>query len=161
MSFFSRIWFLTWFSDLYNNNNKIKDNKVMKLTKNFALKEFRCRDGSDVPDEMMENVELLAENLQVLRDRLRVPIRIISGYRSPKYNTRIGGARKSQHMSAKAADIKIDGMTPREVKEVVEELISEGEMMQGGVGLYTTFVHYDVRGRKARWTGKGVKDDRP
>ena len=62
-------------------------------------------------------------------------------------------------MSARAGDIKIKGMTPKEVKEVIEELISKGEMVQGGVGLYTTFVHYDVRGRKARWKGKGVKDD--
>ena len=131
----------------------------MQLTDNFALREFRCRDGSDVPEELMENVQLLADNLQVLRDRLRVPITVISGYRTKKYNTKIGGARRSQHMTAKAGDIKVAGMTPREVKEVIEELIEEGEMVQGGVGLYTTFVHYDVRGRKARWKGKGVKDD--
>ena len=130
-----------------------------KLTENFKLSEFKCRDGSNVPDELMENVELLAENLQVLRDRVGKPIHVISGYRSPKYNRKIGGARRSQHMSARAGDIKIKGMTPKEVKEVIEELISKGEMAQGGVGLYTTFVHYDVRGRKARWKGKGVKDD--
>ena len=133
----------------------------MQLTNNFALREFRCRDGSDVPEELMENVQLLADNLQVLRDRLGVPITVISGYRTKKYNTKIGGARRSQHMTAKAGDIIIPGMTPREVKEVIEELIEEGEMMQGGVGLYTSFVHYDVRGRKTRWKGKGVKDYRP
>ena len=130
-----------------------------QLTKNFNLSEFRCRDGSDVPDELMQNAQCLAENLQVLRDNLGKPIHVISGYRSPKYNRKIGGARRSQHMSAKAGDIKIKGMTPKEVKEAIEELISKGEMVQGGVGLYTTFVHYDVRGRKARWKGKGVKDD--
>ena len=130
-----------------------------QLTKNFNLSEFRCRDGSDVPDEFMPNVQRLAENLQVLRDHLGKPIHVISGYRSPKYNRKIGGARRSQHMSASAGDIKIKGMTPKEVKEAIEGLISKGEMVQGGVGLYTTFVHYDVRGRKARWKGKGVKDD--
>ena len=130
-----------------------------QLTKNFKLSEFRCRDGTDVPEESMPNVQCLAENLQVLRDHLGKPIHVISGYRSPKYNRKIGGARRSQHMSARAGDIKIKGMTPKEIKEVIEELISKGEMVQGGVGLYTTFVHYDVRGRKARWKGKGVKDD--
>ncbi len=133
----------------------------MKLEENFSLSEFKCRDGSDVPDELMDNVCLLAKNLQVLRDHVGRPVRIISGYRSPKYNRKIGGARKSQHMVAKAADIKIKGMTPAEVKAVIVELIKEGKMHVGGIGLYTTFTHYDVRGWNARWYGKGVKDDRP
>jgi predicted transcriptional regulator len=52
------------------------------------------------------------------------------------------------------------GVTPRELKEVIEKLIKDGLIVKGGVGLYKTFVHYDVRGRNARWLGKGVKDDR-
>jgi len=132
----------------------------MKLEKNFNLSEFCCRDGTPVPEEHMESVKKLARNLQVLRDFIGRPIRIISGYRSPKYNTKIGGARRSQHMLSKAADIKIAGMTPKEVKEIIEHLIKDGEMDKGGVGLYTTFTHYDIRGRNARWYGTGVKDDR-
>ena len=130
------------------------------ITNNFSLREFRCKDGTDVPDELRENIILLCENLQILRDHIGKPIRIISGYRSPKYNRRIGGARRSQHMTAKAADLRVSGMTPHELKQAIETLIKEGKMMKGGVGLYTTFTHYDVRGRNARWRGKGVKDDR-
>ena len=133
----------------------------MKLTKNFSLWEFKCRDGSNVPAEYMDNVVKLADNLQVLRDVVGKPIRVISGYRSPKYNRRSGGARKSQHMKAKAADIKISGMTPVEVKELIVSLIKEGKMHKGGIGLYKTFTHYDTRGWNARWYGRGVKDDRP
>ena len=131
----------------------------MRLEKNFILSEFKCKDGSDVPDSMLDNVKLLAKNLQVLRDEIGKPIRVISGYRSPKYNRKIGGARKSQHMTSKAADIKIKGMTPAEVKRTIVRLIKEGKMMSGGIGLYRTFTHYDVRGRNARWYGRGVKDD--
>ena len=131
-----------------------------KLTANFSVSEFRCRDGSGVPDELQDNVQLLADNLQVVRDLLGKPIRIISGYRSPAYNLKIDGARRSQHMLAKAADIKVAGMTPTEVKAVIEGLIAEGKMEKGGIGLYQTFTHYDVRGRNARWHGKGMKDDR-
>ena len=131
----------------------------MRLEKNFILSEFKCKDGSDVPDAMLDNVKLLAKNLQVLRDEIGKPIRVISGYRSPKYNRKIGGARKSQHMTSKAADIKIKGMTPAEVKSTIVRLIKEGKMMSGGIGLYRTFTHYDVRGRNARWYGRGVKDD--
>jgi hypothetical protein len=132
-----------------------------QLTKNFKLKEFTCRDGTSVPSEYLDNVQLLAENLQVLRDYVQEPIRVISGYRTKKYNTRINGARRSQHMLAKAGDIKIKSMKPREVHELILKLIREGKMMAGGVGIYRTFVHYDVRGYNARWTGKGVKDDKP
>ena len=39
----------------------------MKLSDNFSLSEFRCNDGTDVPDEYMDNVRKLAENLQILR----------------------------------------------------------------------------------------------
>ena len=133
----------------------------MKLAENFSLWEFKCKDGTNVPDEYMGNVQKLADNLQVLRDAVGKPIRVISGYRSPKYNRRIGGARKSQHMTAKAADIKISGMSPSEVKDLIVSLIKEGKMDKGGIGLYRTFTHYDIRGWNARWYGKGVKDDRP
>jgi uncharacterized protein YcbK (DUF882 family) len=132
----------------------------MKLTKNFNLKEFRCRDGSDVPEELLGNVQELADNLQIIREHIGKPIRVISGYRSKSYNRRIDGARRSQHMLAKAADIKISGMSPSEVKEIIVSLIKEGKIKSGGIGLYRTFTHYDTRGRNARWYGKGVKDDR-
>lgn len=130
----------------------------MKLTENFSLREFRCKDGSDVPEDLIENVQELADNLQVLREHIDLPIVVISGYRSPEYNKKIGGARRSQHMSAKAADIIVRDMTPKEVKEVIVQLIKDGKMKSGGIGLYTTFTHYDVRGRNARWYGSGVKD---
>jgi len=133
----------------------------MKLTDNFSLREFRCRDGSDVPEEYMDHVQELAENLQVLREHIQRPIVVISGYRSPTYNKKIKGARRSQHMLAKAADIIVSGMTPEEVKSAIVELISEGKMKKGGIGLYTTFTHYDVRGFNRRWYGTGVKDSQP
>ena len=131
------------------------------LSKNFKKSEFKCRDGTNVPGELMENLKELVENLQVVRATIGKPIHVISGYRTPKYNRRIGGARRSQHMKAKAADIRIRGMIPIEVRSVILKLIREGTIKKGGVGLYKTFVHYDVRGFNARWKGKGVKDDRP
>ena len=130
----------------------------MKLTKNFSLHEFKCRDGTVVPEEYMENVQELAENLQVLREHIGKPIIVISGYRSPAYNRKIDGARRSQHLVAKAGDLIVNGMTPDEVKEAIVHLIKEGKMKKGGVGLYTHFTHYDVRGFNRRWYGKGIKD---
>ncbi len=123
----------------------------MKLTKNFHLNEFACRDGSETPCEVAINLKELALNLQVLRDDFKKPISINSGYRSPAYNKRIGGATKSQHLYGNAADIVIGGVTPLQVHSRIEQLIKDGKMKNGGLGIYNTFVHYDVRDTPARW----------
>ena len=124
-----------------------------QLTPNFNIKEWQCHDGTDVPYSLVDNVKECAHNLQVLRDKIGKPVYIISGYRNPTYNKRIGGARRSYHMKAMAADIKVKGMTPKQVKAVIEDLIVDGLMKPGGVGIYRTFVHYDCRGKNARWVG--------
>ena len=131
-----------------------------QLSKNFKKSEFECRDGSEIPEDLMDNLRELVENLQIIRDHVDKPIRIISGYRSPKYNRKIKGARRSQHMQACAADLKVSGLAPKELREIIVTLIKEGKIKKGGVGLYTSFVHYDTRGRNARWKGTGVKDYR-
>lgn len=123
----------------------------MKLSDNFSLSEFRCKDGSDVPAEHMDSVRELAENLQVFRDAIGKPVRVISGYRSPEYNKKVGGVKRSQHVLAKAADIQVAGVSPLEVRDLIISLIKQGKMKAGGVGIYSSFVHYDIRGRNARW----------
>ena len=123
----------------------------MKLEKNFSLHEFRCKDGTDVPEDLIDNVALLAKNLQILREYIQKPIIVISGYRTLEYNTKIGGAKRSLHLVAKAGDIIVPGLTPLEIKDTILQLIKEGKMKEGGIGIYSYFVHYDVRGWKARW----------
>lgn len=123
----------------------------MQITKNFNLSEFNCRDGTLVPAELIPNVIELAKNLQVLRDDIGTAIHINSAYRHPAYNKKIGGAPKSTHMKAKAADIRAKGFTPAQLAARIEKLIKAGKMKQGGIGIYPTFCHYDIRGTKARW----------
>lgn len=124
----------------------------MKLTRNFNLNEFASKDGADMPPEVFKNVVLVAKNLQVLRDFVGQPIKVNSGYRSPAHNKSIGGASKSQHVKGKAADIVIKGHKPEVVAEIIIELIKDGKMSQGGIGVYNTFTHYDIRGTAARWS---------
>ena len=123
----------------------------MRLTKNFNLSEFDCKDGSEMPSELLTNVLELAENLQVLRDFVGVPIKINSSYRSLSHNAKIGGSKSSQHLFAKAADIVIESKSPEQVANIIKALILEGKMKQGGISAYNTFTHYDIRGHKARW----------
>jgi len=123
------------------------------LTKDFKLYQFACPRAGVPPLEYIPNVERLAKNLQVLKDFLGLDITFANGgtYRSPQFNASIGGAKNSMHMFAKAADIKVPGQTPAQVKAAIEALISRGMMEEGGLGIYNTFVHYDVRGHKSRW----------
>lgn len=123
----------------------------MKLTPNFSKSEFDCRDGSEMPSDVLDNVKELAKNLQVIRDEIGKSIHVNSGYRSPSYNKKIGGATRSQHLLGNAADLRVNGMKPSELHKVILRLIKGKKISEGGVGLYRTFVHYDIRGRKARW----------
>jgi len=125
--------------------------KHSQLNKNFQLKEFACKDGTAVPLELQKNVFELMQNLQVLRDYFGKPIIINSAYRTEKHNKKVGGGKNSQHLLATASDIVVKGVKPLEVYLAIEKLISEKKMKQGGLGLYDSFVHYDVRGVKARW----------
>ncbi|HEX9956502.1 MAG TPA: D-Ala-D-Ala carboxypeptidase family metallohydrolase [Fibrella sp.] len=117
----------------------------------FTMNEFDSHDGVATPVSVRGNIQFLMDQLEVLRAQVNAPIRIVSGYRSPAHNASVGGKGQSRHMCGQAADIQITGMTPTEVHATIERLITAGQMQQGGLGLYRTFVHYDTRGHKARW----------
>jgi uncharacterized protein YcbK (DUF882 family) len=123
------------------------------MTENFKIKEFECKGGCDMPLEVYENIIKLASQLQFLRDYTGRPITINSAYRCPDHNAKVGGSKTSQHLLGKAADITIQSLKPAEVYVLIEVLIDMGHMLQGGLGLYDTFVHYDIRKTKARWNG--------
>lgn len=130
------------------------------MTKNFKLEEFEiatsayryhmAKDVNVVPLEIKPLVRLLAEQLQIIRNVISMPIYITSGYRSPKYNAIIGGSKSSYHMKGMAADIKTD-MNIKQLHNIIETMMDNGEIMQGGLGLYNSFIHYDIRGSRVRW----------
>lgn len=121
------------------------------MTKNFKLSEFNCRSGAVMPANVQRNITELAKNLQALRDTVGLPIRINSGYRSPEHNASVGGAKASTHLTGKGADFAVIGLSPIRVVEAIERLINEGKMKQGGLKAYSSWVHYDTRGVRARW----------
>jgi len=123
----------------------------MKLTNNFNLNEFN-KHNFPLTETILRNIQELAKNLQVLRDEVKKPIKITSGYRNAEFNKKIGGATQSRHITGQAADLKIEGYTPKQVAAIIEKLISAGKMKQGGLGIYKTWIHYDIRLTKARWT---------
>lgn len=124
---------------------------MTKITAHFNREEFDCHDGTKVPQQYLPDLTELCNNLEVLRKDLGKPIHITSGYRTSSWNKKQGGAPKSQHLTARAADIKVDGLTPYYIAAQIECMIDTGEMREGGLGIYDGWVHYDIRGSKARW----------
>jgi uncharacterized protein YcbK (DUF882 family) len=130
----------------------------MRITPNFSLAEFACKDGTPYPDKWIDERLLpLCETLEVLRVAVGGPITIDSGYRTLEYDTKLYEASKkdgtkapptsSQHPKGRAADIRC-ALAPHELFNLTLELYQEGKLPHlGGVGLYPSFVHIDVRPR--------------
>jgi len=130
---------------------KFRARMDQKLSKNFSIAEFASKDGAETPPDVLENLQKLAKNLQVIRDEIGKPIKINSAYRSPAHNKAVGGVKNSMHVKGKAADIVVTGVTSTQLAAVIFKLIEQKKISQGGVGIYPNFVHYDIRGTKARW----------
>lgn len=122
-----------------------------KLSNNFNREEFDCKDGTKVPEEYMSNLCILIIQLEKIRKKIGKPLHINSGYRTKEYNEKIEGAPKSQHLTASAADIRVEGMSVSMLAYNIMIMIKEEIIKEGGVGLYNNFVHYDIRGTKSRW----------
>ncbi len=127
-----------------NAYSKAKDGGK-KLSGNFKVSEFACRDGSDA----VLVAPRLVMVLQTIRDHFGAAVTINSGYRTPQYNAKVGGVAHSQHCYGTAADIVVRGKTPAAVAAYARQLMPDW----GGVGIYDTFTHIDVRETKADWNG--------
>mgnify|MGYP000665496794 CR=1 FL=1 len=122
-----------------------------QLSPAFKVREFRCRDGSDAI--MID--QTLVVLLQAIREHFNKPITITSGYRTAAHNAAVGGAKSSQHLLGRAADIQVQDTDPLAVAAYAESLMPGW----GGVGRYPVkagrakgWVHVDTRTKKSRWT---------
>jgi uncharacterized protein YcbK (DUF882 family) len=124
--------------------SKSKDGSK-KLSANFKVREFACSDGTDV----IFISEGLVAVLQQIRSHFGKPVTINSAYRTVAKNRAVGGATYSQHLYGLAADITVKGVAPKDVAAYAETLLPN----TGGIGIYSTFTHIDVRAVKSRWKG--------
>ena len=129
----------------------LKKDGARQLSPAFKVREFRCRDGSDAI--MID--QTLVVLLQAIREHFGKPITITSGYRTAAHNKSVGGAKSSQHLLGRAADIQVAGVSVEDVASYAEALMPDW----GGVGRYPIkpgrargWVHVDTRPNKSRWT---------
>ncbi len=107
---------------------------------NFTLSELACRHCGDAyiwPEFL--------DCLQCLRDKINVPLHVLSGHRCALHNAMIGGAPLSQHLKL-AVDISLYGHDRFQLSEFARDIGFTG------FGYYSTFLHLDL-GRQRHWYG--------
>lgn len=116
-------------------------------SKHLSWKELACKDGTPYPERFINDgrVFKLAQAFEEIRrlcgDR---PITILSAYRTPSWNIKVGGAVRSQHVQGRALDLLPPGtMKPIKFYELIKA--NHEEFGINGIGLYKAFVHIDIR----------------
>lgn len=113
--------------------------------KYFTPEEFQCKCGCKTNGIDHELVKILEK----VREHFGRPVTVTSGVRCPTHNARVGGVSNSEHVYKRAADFVVSGVSPRTVANYLETLLPN----TGGIGVYSGWVHVDVRKAKARWNG--------
>lgn len=118
--------------------------------KYFRRSEFECKCGCgfDTVDAQ------LLDGLDWIRDRIHFKLIVNSGCRCPKHNREIGGAKKSQHLLGRAADIRPTATAALHSMETLRDVVfaAYDHGYFNGLGLYNTFIHVDTRSKeKAFW----------
>lgn len=119
----------------------LKKDGNKKLSTNFKVKEFACKDGSD---KVLVDSDLV-DLLQKIRNHFNKSVKITSGYRTAAHNKKVGGTKNSYHLVGMASDIQVSGVHPILVAMYAEKLNA------GGIGVYSNFVHVDTRQKQSRW----------
>lgn len=108
---------------------------------NFSPEEIAYRG-----DGMIRINEKALDKLQALRDQLGVPLIVHSAYRSPDYNRKVGGAKRSMHLHGAAFDISMANHDPESFKAAARAAGFTGF----GFCPRQNFMHIDI-GRARHW----------
>lgn len=117
---------------------------------NFSLKELIKSDIAkqnnidNTPNiEQCDNLlNLIFYCLQPIRDKIKKPMIITSGFRCPKVNFLCGGAINSNHLLGCAADFHVNGMT---VQEVIDFILKLGIEFDELGNEYNKWIHIAYR----------------
>lgn len=113
---------------------------------NFTEAEFRCKETGEI--NMCE--DFLAR-LQTLRDEFGKPMRITSGYRSPRHSVERKKEKPGPHSTGKAADIAVQGADAHTLVALAMRLGFNGIGVSQKAG-GARFIHIDTLPRRAMWS---------
>jgi zinc D-Ala-D-Ala carboxypeptidase len=126
----------------------------MNITEHFSMKELThsqtaIKNGiPNIPKDpqVVANLTLLCEKvLEPLREGMKCPIRISSGYRSPELNKLIGGAKASQHNIGEAVDIDLDDKNAELFSYIVNNLDFDQIIWEFGDDKNPNWVHVSYK----------------
>ena len=125
------------------------------LNRGSSNRSGSCKDKNTLPPKhLWKNIYAVAKVWDEVRAQLGRPIKTLSIYRALPYNRCIGSSDGSQHPKGTACDATSPRASAKEIYDVAMRLRQRG-FFKGGIGLYvrSNFVHIDVRGTNANWTG--------
>lgn len=159
-----------------------KGEGALPVSPNFKVGQFLCKQQPGtwpkyvlVSEDNLVRLETLLTDLNENQNAEADTLFVMSGFRTPFYNTAIGSAKFSRHMYGDAADVYLDTKPRNGVMDDIngdgqitkadanymydyaQELFKREGLKQGGIGSYKAnavhgpFVHIDARGRAARW----------
>lgn len=125
-----------------------------KLAPHFLVREFACKDGSD----MILISEELVELLERIRNHFNSPVTITSGFRTVSQDKRVGGSGSGYHTKGMAADIVVSKVDPAVVALYAQSLLGSKGGVECGCYLQGGYVHVDVR--LSKWRAVKAYSDR-
>lgn len=125
----------------------------------FDSSEFACADGSHSVWFHKHGVDVnpqLVDLCNKIRSKYGRPVVVTSGYRSESHNAKVGGVANSLHCQGQAADIKPLAKDMKYFAEFAKACYDSNP--NGGVGIYDSWMHVDIRGYAARWDERSGND---
>ena len=122
-------------------------NSTDACSKSFKLGEFFTKCPDYLPDNHLLDSRLISA-AQIIRDFTDNPVYITSSFRTPRCNSRFGGAVNSYHLTGRAIDFTCQGYN----LEIQRAILSKGNLYKSlrnlsinGFGFARNFIHIDVR----------------
>lgn len=118
------------------------------ISEHFSIEEL-CRSSTALrhgidntpPAGILDHLAVLANGLEDVRALLGAPVHVDSGYRSPKLNAAVCGAKKSAHLDGYAADFicSVFGTPLQIVKAIEASGIRFDQCIQEGAWVHISF----------------------
>jgi hypothetical protein len=130
-----------------------------RLSRHFVVEEFDCKDGTKVRPREYAGLEYLCRQFLEPMRRKYGACTVHSGFRTRRHNANVGGEDGSYHIypdhdgNDQAVDVSFARGTPSQWHATANSIRKRKRAGRGGLGLYRTFIHMDIRDYAANWRG--------